>query len=176
MESGEHERAEILYPALAAEILEMETRDQVARNPNAEDIAQMEEVDNVNTERMKAIVKEIGWPTVSKVGAEASSAAWLLAQHADHDVAFQKICLELITKESEGEVPERDLAYLYDRVCVNEGRPQLYGTQFTTNMYGAYGPQPIEDIEHVDERRALVGLEPLHEYKEALMKKYKIKN
>jgi hypothetical protein len=58
---------------------------------------------------------------------------------------------------------------------VNEGRPQYFGTQFSENQNGAYGPRPIEDIEHVDERRRKLGLDTLSEYKERLMEKYKMK-
>ncbi|MEV6863790.1 DUF6624 domain-containing protein [Streptosporangium subroseum] len=56
-----------------------------------------------------------------------------------------------------------DLAYLIDRVRVGEKRPQLYGTQYHAPD-GALVPRPIEDREHLDERRAQVGLEPHADY------------
>jgi hypothetical protein len=46
-------------------------------------------IDLANTQRMKEIVEQMGWPTRSKVGGHASEMAWLLVQHADHDRAFQ---------------------------------------------------------------------------------------
>ena len=49
--------------------------------------------------------------------------------------------------------------------AVAEKRMQVYGTQFTAGRSGPE-PQPIEDPEGVDERRAAVGLEPLAEYQE----------
>jgi hypothetical protein len=52
-----------------------------------------------------------------------------------------------------------------------EGRPQLYGTQFN-NVDGKLELHPIEDAEHVDERRAMLGLEPLAEYKAQLLRFY----
>jgi hypothetical protein len=48
------------------------------------------ELDRKNAQRLKEIIKGIGWPTISKVGVEASWAAWLIAQHADHNPRFQK--------------------------------------------------------------------------------------
>lgn len=36
------------------------------------------------------MLDEHGWPTQDLVGEQASSAAWLLAQHADFDVALQR--------------------------------------------------------------------------------------
>ncbi len=51
----------------------------------------------------------------------------------------------------------KNLAYLEDRVLTAQGKPQLYGTQFQGEGK-TFGPQPIEDEEHLDERRACVGL------------------
>jgi hypothetical protein len=54
-------------------------------------------------------------------------------------------------------------AWLLDRVRVNAGQPQLYGTQFTVTD-GHFGPCPIEDPHRLDERRAAAGLEPFADY------------
>jgi hypothetical protein len=127
---------------------------------------------------MKKIVRRIGWPTFSKVGRRASHAAWLLVQHADHDVAFQKECLEhmrYLKKLAVGPVkPEfdhTDLAYLEDRICVNEKRPQVYGTQYRAKK-GVIKFRPIWRRWSVDSRRKEVGLEPLSEYRKRSEKKY----
>jgi hypothetical protein len=145
--------------AIASEILAMAERDQAMRRSGSYDPA----VDRDNTERMKTIVAAIGWPTRSKVGEIAEHAAWLLTQHADHDRAFQRSCLALMSAEPPTEVCARHLAYLEDRIRVAEERPQRYGTQFRQSC-GALEPAPIEDVEHLDERRAAVGLEPFAAY------------
>ncbi len=62
-----------------------------------------------------------------------------------------------------GETSARDQAYLEDRVRVHAGRPQLYGTQFTYDQ-DQLKPHPIEDPEHLDRRRAAVGLTPFADY------------
>ena len=98
-------------------------------------------VDERHTARMKEIVKQHGWPTNSMVGSDGATAAWLLVQHADHDPKFQRHCLELMKKVPAGEVSTVDLAYLTDRVLVNEGKKQLYGTQFWMQN-GKPGPAP----------------------------------
>jgi hypothetical protein len=163
------------YPEIAQRIFDIKNIDQEMRKTNIgknHDAKLWRDVDSTNTALLKEIINTIGWPTVSKVGKEASESAWLIAQHADLDVIFQKECFELMKKEPETEVSEVDIAYLHDRICVNEKRPQFFGTQFYTNEYGAYGPRPIEDIEHVDERRASIGLDSMSEYKKRLEKKY----
>jgi hypothetical protein len=165
------------YSVFALEIQSMYTEDQAMRerahaNDGVVAEGDDETLDKRNTERMKGIVEKIGWPTVSKVGSDASRMSWLLVQHADHDVEFQNKCLELMRMESEGEVSKIDVAYLEDRLRVNEGRSQLYGTQF----YGegdAYGPRPIEDPEHVDQRRKEIGLDSMDDYKKRLIEKYR---
>ena len=165
------------YVQIADEIRKMCDADQAMRLSAMErgGIIENEEDGNIDikhTERMKEIVQLIGWPTVSKVGEDVSVMAWLLVQHADHDVEFQKKCLNLMKTQPEGEVSKRNIAYLEDRVRVNENRPQLYGTQFRGDTKETYGPKPIENPEHVDERRKEVGMESLEEYKQMLLNKF----
>lgn len=116
--------------------------------------------DATNRNRLMEIIKEYGWPGKSLVGVDGANAAWLLVQHADADVAFQRKCLSLMETAPEGEVSCKDVAYLTDRVLVNEHKKQKYGTQMGMN----FEPQPIDDADSVDERRAEIGLPPLAEY------------
>ena len=124
------------------------------------------EIDYRNTERMKQNVLEYGWPVARMVGADGARAAWLLVQHADHDVTFQRKCLDLmLALKKEDQASPVDVAYLTDRVLVNERKEQIYGTQFHV-VEGERQPRPIRDPEKVDERRASVGLSTLKEYAE----------
>lgn len=162
----------MLYPEIAQELLKMERVDQEMRSRNLKDPDQWDSnVDYKHTERMREIVNRIGWPTVSKVGNRAAHSAWLLVQHADHDVVFQQLCLYLMKESIESEVDQTDLAYLEDRTRVNAGRPQLFGTQFT-KVNGEFVPRPIENPEKVDERRLSVGLDTLEEGIEQMKEKY----
>lgn len=118
-------------------------------------------VDERNCRRLRAIVSEIGWPTTSKVGAQAEHMAWLLVQHAE--LAFQKDCFALMAREPADEVCARHLAYLEDRIRVREGLPQRYGTQLQKSD-GGWEPVPTMDPEDLDARRLAIGLEPIAEY------------
>ena len=183
------DQEKIRFPDISAEIEKMVKEDQDIREMSlddddeeglAETMEKWKEIGESNTERMKEIVAQIGWPTISKVGKESSVNAWLLVQHADHDVDFQKQCLDLMKAAPQGEVELHDIAYLEDRIRVNSNEGQVYGTQFRETLDPtaskktviAYGPKPIEDPEHVNERRASVGLEPMEEYTERLTRKY----
>lgn len=69
-------------------------------------------------------------------------------------------------------MPDRpDLLDLTDRVLVASGRSQLHGTQHTGSGKGPR-PRPVHDPEHLDERRAVMGLEPAAEYDERVRRTY----
>ena len=58
-----------------------------------------------------------------------------------------------------------DYAYLTDRVLVNTGKKQLYGTQTRLNKEThKYVPLPIANEAKIDLRRTSVGLSVLAEY------------
>jgi hypothetical protein len=164
-------------PALRRELLTLQAEDQKVRmaiiakatdKPDQEAMDALREIDTKTTARMKAIIAKHGWPGKKLVGADGASAAWLLVQHADLDVEFQKQCLALIEKAvAANDAEPRDYAYLYDRVAVADKRPQRFGTQF---MNG--DPQPIEDAANVDARRRSVGLGTMAEYREQMRAMY----
>ena len=148
--------------ALATEILAMADEDQRMRSEVAAKTRQWDaSVDERNARRMRAIVSEIGWPTTSKVGAQAEHMAWLLVQHAE--LEFQKECFALMAREPAEEVCPQHLAYLEDRIRVREGLPQRYGTQLQKGD-GGWEPLPTMDPEDLDARREAIGLEPIAEY------------
>jgi hypothetical protein len=127
--------------------------------------------DQENTDRLSAIVEKYGWPTNTLVGKDGAHAAWLLVQHADANLKFQRKCLDLMKKLSKDEASPVDVAYLTDRVLLAEGKKQVYGTQFTSSG-GKWEPRPLEDPANVDKRRAEVGLPPLAEYVKSLQSLY----
>lgn len=159
---------------IRSELLKRFEKDRQMRSRAIDESAWLDEShDKENTEYLKEVVKKHGWPTISKVGWEASQAAWLLAQHADHDLDFQAQCLELMKSLPEGEVALPGIAYLEDRVRVGRGEPQLYGTQFYQEG-DDFGPRPIEDEDGLEARRKAMDLEPFTEYRQTLAKTYGI--
>lgn len=156
---------------LAGELLAMAQADQSMRHHFLEGDAEWDDsVDRRNTGRLGEIIAHYGWPTIRSVGADASNAAWLIAQHSP-DLGFMKQCLELIKDLPAGEVDPANAAYLEDRILSIEGKPQIYGTQFrrVDNKLQAF---PIGDFDHVDERRASVGLNSYAENEATLRAEY----
>lgn len=163
---------------LRAELLRREVLDQGVRTrvPSGQPLPpglleEWERVDTDNTAFLKAVIAEYGWPGRDMVGEDGAISAWLFAQHADRDPEFQRGCLPLLKAAARaGQARLQDWAYLVDRVRVAGRRPQLYGTQYTGDENGTW-PQPIQDPEHLDERRAAVGLGPHADYDELMRRK-----
>jgi hypothetical protein len=156
---------------LLEELQRMATEDQEARMPppargDTVRWKRVSEIDHKHVARLKNIIKEYGWPGINLAGEKGADAAWLLVQHADFDVEFQKRCLILLTEAVKNrEASAIDLAYLTDRVLTNEGKKQVYGTQtHWDDSSKKYVPKPIDDERHVDERREQAGLGPLSVY------------
>lgn len=120
--------------------------------------------DRENTEWLKQVIAEHGWPTISKVGERASQQAWLLAQHADHDPVFQLQVLRLMEPLVEnGEVSPANYAYLYDRVMLKLAGKQRFATQTECDGDERVA-SPLEDQARMPEFRKSMGLEPFEEY------------
>lgn len=118
-------------------------------------------VDSENLNQFKKVIAACGWPKTSKY----SHSAWLLAQHADSDIAFQRLAKGLLEASVKaGIAAPRDLAYLADRIAANEGRPQEYGTQFSQMDRCHLVLKPVDDRQLVNRRRVAIGLQSLEEY------------
>lgn len=125
-------------------------------------------------ELLKEIIAFHGWPTLSEFGQEAGLHAWIIVQHADHDVAFQKKCLNHMKQLiAHNEVEKKWIAYLYDRIKINQKKPQRYGTQVD---YKTGLPKPLEDPLNVDKYRAQMGLKSLDEHLDFFNNHYKKKD
>ena len=162
-------KEDIQYPEIAAEILKRSEEDQKMRTALHDGGAWDESIDLRNTQYIKEVIQKIGYPTISKVGKEASHMAWLLIQHAPHDLVFQSECLSLLKTQVQGEILLGDIAFLEDRIRMRKGVAQRYGTQFYTDLNGVYDVYPIEDPEHLDERREAFGLGSFDDYREEIM-------
>lgn len=158
-------------PALRAELLQRMQRDQAIRREldfdNQEQLKEMARIDAENTAWMKGVIEKHGWPGNSMVGPDGALAAFLIVQHAP-DQAFMAECLPRLEKAwKAGEAQANHVALMTDRVLMQQGKPQRYGSQFRM-VDGKLEAYPIEDEEHVDDRRKEMGLEPLAAYRKRL--------
>ncbi|MBU1618235.1 MAG: hypothetical protein KJ556_03750 [Gammaproteobacteria bacterium] len=148
---------------LAKELVERTQRDQQARS--AGDFVHVEKIDRENSIFLRKLLDTDGWPRVSEVGEAGARAAWLLAQHADHDPELQKKILGVMYELAAiGEALPANAAFLHDRIHVAEGTLQRFGTQGDCEAPGKWAPKAMESKDLVDEYRSRVGLPPLSAY------------
>ena len=160
---------------LRAELMQMDDYDQAVRAELAADGSlfegyhpRMAAVHDAHAARLREIIAKFGWPTESLVGADGAKAAHRIAQHSINHPQFMRECRELLDEAStKGEVPRWQFAYIDDRIRVFEGFLQRYGTQWRDGPAGLE-PYPIEDPEHVAERRAALGLPSLDELRASM--------
>lgn len=145
---------------------DLKLRDQLIRNGELGNgyHKDMQALHNKNAEILDEIIGHIGYPTVEKVGHEAADAAWMVIQHAIARPDFMKKCLKLLEDSAPETNPEKiNIAYLSDRIAVFEDRPQLYGTQFDWDEDGQLSPNVYDDLNKVNQRRQLLGMNSLED-------------
>lgn len=119
-----------------------------------------------NRQRLEQLFKQIGFIGYDRAGKEGSDNFWLMVQHCDHAPEFQQRVLEEMKKEvANGNATANKYAMLVDRVQVNLGNQQVYGTQVSYDLDScqAYSKN-LANPEQVNRLREQVGLEPLEVY------------
>ena len=168
------EKSENIY---RTELLAMMRADQEMIN-NKTDSAIIVTQNREHVKRIKQILKDIKSPKISILSYDGALAMWLMVQHADEDIEFQKYYLELTNKllvANPDDVYKEGIAYLEDRVAVKEKRKQLYGTQFhdvRSAKIPTLKPRPIKDPKNLNDRRRLVGLPSIEDYMKDLERMY----
>lgn len=131
-------------------------------------------VDSANYYVLRKIIDTFGFPSWDCVGKSGVNKFWLLVQHQDSHVEFQKEVLQLMEQLwLKGKVSAVDYAYLVDRVKVNTGELQVYGTQFDLNAeHSSFTPKPVLDPANLNARREKMGLGTIESYMETANRHY----
>lgn len=130
-------------------------------------------IEKINREKLKKIIIEFGFPTRQLVGKDAMHGIFLIIQHSDGDKEWQKDQLLNIERAvKQGDMDGQSYAYLYDRIKINSGKKQLYGTQFKNvdSINKKVELADTEDVENLDRRRMEVGIMPIHMYEQFMLK------
>lgn len=172
------------YKNIAKKIIDLKNADLKLRNKLIQNKQlgagyneEMKQLHNKNAELLNEIIDRIGYPTMDKVGKEASEAAWLVIQHSITQPAFMKKCAKLLEKAIlDDKANPINLAYLTDRIASFEGKPQFYGTQFDWDANGELSPNPFDNLAKVNQRRKSIGLNTLEEQIEIIRTQAKNEN
>jgi len=112
-------------------------------------------IDKSNMDFVEKIFKTKGYPGKSMVGEPTNTTAWYVLQHSEKIPQY----FPLIKKAGEeAQIPYRLVAMMEDRYLVQQGKPQIYGTQGQSysDDRGSF-IWPIENPETVNERRMEAG-------------------
>ncbi len=111
---------------------------------------------------MELIVELEKWPRISEVGERAAKAAFLIVNHHLDTATLAFYLPRLKQRCLEGEAEWLWYATMYDRLQVQKGLPQRYGTQYRrVEGEEEYELFPLEDAAMVDRWRDELGLEVL---------------
>lgn len=144
------------------------------------DINQMLSTDRANQDSLRIFIKKFGWPQKSWPK-NVRLTAWLIVQHADNDIQFQKECLtQMKALLNTNNLDVKNYPYLVDRILINNCERQLYGTQFWLMFNDKGIPESIEfksikESSLVNKRRKYFNLIPLKYYRSQALKRYKRK-
>ncbi|UAB81336.1 DoxX family protein [Marixanthomonas sp. SCSIO 43207] len=125
-------------------------------------------LDSSNMLFVEKVFKNMGYPGKTTVGEPTNTVAWYVVQHNPDKIPEY---LPLIKEAGKNkEIPFRLVAMMEDRYLMNQGKPQIYGTQGRT-----YDDErgnliwPIENPETVNERRKEAGFDQtIEEYAKVL--------
>ncbi len=122
-------------------------------------------IDSTNINYIESIFKTKGYPGKSMVGEPTNTVAWSVLQHSNKIGEY----LPLVKRAGEeGEIPMNLVAMMEDRYLMNEGKPQIYGTQGRMDDDKNY-IWPIQDPENVNKRRKEAGFDSsIEEYAKQL--------
>jgi len=116
--------------------------------------------DSISVLTVTAIIDQHGWLGKKQIGKAANRALFLTIQHAADNGVRKKYFPLLKASAEKGDSERSHMATMQDRLLVQAGEPQIYGTQ-SHRVNGQLELFPIKDPEGVNKRRKKVGMAKL---------------
>lgn len=151
--------------AVRAEWAKMATG-SVTQEEAIEYALKMDETDSTNLASVSRILDTYGWP--SGLSDAANKAIFLVIDHSDLKTMNKYIGLFRDAVEK-GYLSKNDLVTMEDRMLMNAGKPQKYGTQAYSLVEDGKTViyiWPVEDPDKLDALRKSAGLIPIEDYLE----------
>ena len=157
-------------PELLAELRKRADRDQQTRREWLQHSSNralgeaVNRIDRGNIAWLRELMATGGLPTAAEVGELGVHLTFLLLQHASSAPELQQKALPILAQRYEaGELPATDLARLIDRILVEQGKAQRFGTQFDW-LSGKFPLPDAARVTEIDANRRQLGLMPLADY------------
>lgn len=116
---------------------------------HAKDPEVIRDIDDKNENKIKQLIEDYGYLTKELIGEKGMFDFWLLVQHADFNLELQENCLKNC------DFAPSEYAHLYDRIMVNKGLEQKFGTQMN---------RPILNLEKTNKARIEIGWTTLEDW------------
>ncbi len=138
---------------ILSQVLESDQRIRKANQP-----IKYAKEDHRNQELVISIIEKCGMPTLKEVNQRQMDAIWLGLQHSTAEI--RKKYFPYVEKAvKNGDLSKQQYALMKDRMLMDEGKPQIYGSQIENGKL-----YELENPAKVNERRKAMGLEPIEDY------------
>jgi len=138
---------------ILSEVLESDQRIRKANEP-----IKYAKEDHRNQELVISIIEKCGMPTLKEVNQRQMDAIWLGLQHSTEEI--RKKYFPYVEKAvKNGDLSKQQYALMKDRMLMDDGKPQLYGSQIKNGKL-----YKLENPKSVNERRKEMGMEPIEDY------------
>ncbi|MGQ3677995.1 MAG: hypothetical protein HWD89_07470 [Tenacibaculum sp.] len=114
--------------------------------------------DHRNQELVISIIEKCGMPTLNEVTQKHMNAIWLGLQHSNKKIR-KKYFPQIEKAVENGDLSKQQYALMKDRVLMDEGKPQIYGSQIKNGKL-----YKLENPETVNERRKKMGMGTIEDY------------
>ena len=116
------------------------------------------EEDHRNQELVISIIEKCGMPTLNEVTQKHMTAIWLGLQHTT-EKHRKKYFSQIEKAVKNGDLSKQQYALMKDRILMDEGKPQIYGSQIKNGKL-----YKLENPETVNERRKEMGMGTIEDY------------
>ena len=111
-----------------------------------------------NKELVISIIEKCGMPTLNEVTQKQMTAIWLVLQHSTYK-HMKKYFPQIEEAVKNGDLSKQQYALMKDRILMDEGKPQIYGSQIKNGKL-----YKLENPETVNERRKEMGMKTIENY------------
>ena len=117
--------------------------------------------DSINLVKVMKVLDDFGWLGADVIGETGNKTLFLVIQHAPPEISEKYLPMMRDAVKNKRAFAS-DLALLEDRTALNNGKNQIYGSQFgydaNTKQYYLF---PIADIDNIDQIRLKIGLDSI---------------
>lgn len=139
---------------ILSEVLESDQRIRKSNEP-----IKYAKEDHRNQELVISIIEKCGMPTLKEVNQRQMDAIWLGLQHSTEEKIRKKYFPQIEKAVKNGDLSKGQYALMKDRILMDEGKPQIYGSQIKNGKL-----YKVENPATVNKRRKEMGLEPIEDY------------